>query len=399
MTVAQPAGESGVASLPWHIPIALGFTQTIQWGTLFYSFSILLPPIMRETGWTLDVVVGAFSAALVAEACTAAIVGVLLDRVGARWVMVLGSAVAALGLWLAGQAQAVWQFYAAWILIGATLPAALYQAAFAAVTLSFGAGSARRGMAVVAFAGGLASTVFWPVTAFFVDAIGWRQACTVLAATTLACALPHLLMPGAAAPRSHGSSRSVPEAVSPRPVYVALLLSYATMGLASGIVAVHLVPLLVEKGVGGSAVLLASLLGIAQVGGRLLEFALGARISLGAMTALSLALLGTAFLAFGLGHSPLMLGAALVMFGAANGVLTIMRGALPAHLFGASRYGSISGLLSAVHAIARAFGPLAVAWGREWSGSYTTGMAVVAVLCLLCIPPLRAITRAGRAQA
>ncbi|MFT8246849.1 MFS transporter [Roseomonas sp. BN140053] len=369
------------ARLPWRVPAALAVTQVVQWGTLFYSFSLLMPAIIGETGWGKEVVVGAFSAGLLAEAGAAMLVGWLLDRVGARWVMTAGSLASAAGLWLAGQIGTVWQLYAAWILIGATMPAALYQAAFAAVTTAFGAGEARRGIAVVAFAGGLASTVFWPATGLLVQVLGWREACSALAAMNLACALPHLLMPGAASPVPGAQDSATARGV-PRWSFSALICVYAAMGVASATIAVHLVPLLQDKGLGSSAALLASLVGCAQVAGRLMEFAAGARLSLRAVTALALTGVGTAFAALALGQTAAVLGIALILYGAANGVLTIMRGALPAHLFDTRRYGSVSGVLSAANAVARAAGPVAIAWSWESTGGYASGMMAVAVLCL-----------------
>ncbi|MBR0648595.1 MFS transporter [Roseomonas terrae] len=381
MNSTSPSGDTSARNLSWHVPATLGLTQIVQWGTLFYSFSLLMPAIVRDTGWGSGIVVGAFSAALLAEACTAMVIGLLLDRVGARWIMTAGSVVSALGLWLAGQVETIWEFYAVWILIGATMPAALYQAAFAAVAASSAPNSARRGMTVVSFAGGLASTVFWPATAFLVDSLGWRGACATLAALNLACALPHLLMPGPAAKRMKARGQQRADQSPPRVAFVLLLVAYATMGLASGIVAVHLVPMLSEKGLGASAVILASMVGVAQVLGRIVEFAVGSRASLRTVTAVSLMLLGISFVGLAVGHSVAVLGSALLLFGAANGVLTIMRGALPAQLFSVAIYGSVSGVLSAAHAVARAAGPLALAWSREHAASYSPGMLTVALLC------------------
>jgi hypothetical protein len=121
-----------------------------------------------------------------------------------------------------------------------------------------------------------------------------------------------------------------------------------------------------------------------------MEFAAGARLSLRAVTALALAGVGAAFAALALGQTAAILGIALILYGAANGVLTIMRGALPAHLFGTRRYGSVSGVLSAASAVTRAAGPVAIAWSWERTGGYAPGMMAIAVLCLGAIMLLRA---------
>jgi hypothetical protein len=386
------SGGSG-PRLPWRVPAALAVTQVVHWGSLFYGFSVLMPAIIAEMGWRRELVVGAFSAGLLAEAASAILIGMLLDRLGARRVMVAGSVAAALGLFLAGRVATPLQLYAAWIFIGATMAATLYQAAFAAVTAAFGAGAARRGIAVVAFAGGLASTVFWPLTSLLAEALGWRTACTALASMNLACALPHLLMPGAAPPAAAaGPAKAGAPGAWQGGSFGALTFVYAAMGVASAIVAVHLLPFLQERGLGTSAALLASLVGVAQVAGRVAEFAGGSRFSLPVVTILALAGVATAFAMLGLGQGALVLGLAVVLYGAANGVLTVMRGALPVHFFGAARYGTISGALSAANALARAAGPLAMAWAWERGGGYGPGMLAVALLCLAAILALGAIT-------
>ncbi|MCW8087523.1 MFS transporter [Sabulicella glaciei] len=389
-------------ALPWRVPAALAVTQVVHWGSLYYAFSVLMPAIIAETGWRRELVVGAFSAGLLAEAAAAVLAGFLLDRLGARTVMVTGSLAAAFGLVLAGQVQTPAQLYAAWILIGATMAATLYQSAFAAVTAAFGAGAARRGIAAVAFAGGLASTVFWPLTNLLVEALGWRQTCAALAILNLACAALHLLMPGRVVPQREEASLpdqgSALDTIASRR-FLALLLLYGATGFASATVAVHLVPLLQEKGLGASAAILASLVGVSQVLGRVAEFAGGGRLTLLTVTSLALVGVGGAFVMMGLGDGILLLGLAVALFGAANGILTIMRGALPAHLFGAARYGTVSGVLSAAGALARAAGPLAMAWAWERSGGYGPGMVAVALLLFAAILALKLATMpAGPSQ-
>lgn len=384
--------------LPLRVPVALGLTQVVHWGSLFYGFSVLMPALLAETGWRRDMVVGAFSAGLLAEAGAAVLTGLLLDRLGARRVMVAGSLLAGLGMWLAGRVQTPWQLYAAWIFIGATMAATLYQAAFAAVTAAYGE-AARRGIALVAFAGGLASTIFWPLTGYLVGELGWRATCTVLAVLNAACALPHLLMPGprrpGPAPAGAGDGAEGGMVLGWR--FAALLFVYAVIGIATAGIAVHLVPFLQERGLGASAAFLAGLIGIAQVAGRVAEFAGGGRLSLPALAQLALGGVGLACLLLAAGQGAWPLGLALLLYGAANGVLTIVRGALPIHVFGTARYGTISGLLSAGSALARAAGPLAMAWAWERSGGYGAGLAGLALLYLLAMPVLAAATRRGGA--
>jgi MFS family permease len=75
-------------------------------------------------------------------------------------------------------------FYAAWIWLGLGMAATLYNPAFAVVTRRF-AQDFRRAIITLTFLGGLASTVFIPLFAWWMELWGWRQALWALAALQL----------------------------------------------------------------------------------------------------------------------------------------------------------------------------------------------------------------------
>ncbi|MDF2984303.1 MAG: transporter, partial [Devosia sp.] len=62
---------------------ALGATQVIGYGTLYYAFSVLAPAIGAEFGWPPEWVFGALSVALLAGGFLAPVAGHLADRFGA----------------------------------------------------------------------------------------------------------------------------------------------------------------------------------------------------------------------------------------------------------------------------------------------------------------------------
>jgi predicted MFS family arabinose efflux permease len=296
----------------------------------------------------------------------------------------------------------MWQLYVVWTVLGVVMAATLYEAAFAAVTAAFGAAAARRGIAVVVFAGGLASTVFWPLTGLLVQEVGWRDACTVLAVMNALCAVPHaILLPGANGRRIVRRTDIRPGVVPEpglleacrQPRFWGLALVYAALGAGSSAVAVHLVPLLQERGAGAAAAALAGLVGVAQVAGRVAEFAGAGRLSLRQVGAMALAALPVAFALLAWGAQPILLAMAVILYGAANGTMTIVRGALPAQMFGAAHYGAVAGGLAACGAFARSIGPLAVAWLWEWGGGYAPAMLALALLATVAVVAFTAATR------
>src|SRR5919201_3662753 len=80
----------------WVLVGALGVTETISWGVLYYAFSVFLQPMEADLGWSRAATTGAFSLALVLSGFAAIPVGRWLDRHGARLLMSAGSCVGVL---------------------------------------------------------------------------------------------------------------------------------------------------------------------------------------------------------------------------------------------------------------------------------------------------------------
>src|SRR5437867_7132441 len=77
------------------IVFALSLTETTSYGILYYAFSVFLPSIEKEMGWSRAQTTGAFSLALLLSGLAAIPAGRWLDRHGARVLMTLGSSLAA----------------------------------------------------------------------------------------------------------------------------------------------------------------------------------------------------------------------------------------------------------------------------------------------------------------
>jgi MFS family permease len=135
--------------------------------------------------------------------------------------------------------------------------------------------------------------------------------------------------------------------------------------------------------------------GPAQVAGRLLYVAVGRNWPLRVLGAVVLAALPLAMTLFALGSS---LGALLVfavIFGMANGLVTIVRGGLVPLYFGRSHVGRIGGLMSAIGLFARAAAPVLTAWlllavpGYREVVLVLAGLGALAVLAFWAAGPPR----------
>ena len=132
------------------IVAALGVTQIIGYGTLYYSFSILAPDMAKDVGLSREAVFGTFSAALLAGGFAAPFMGSWMDRFGAARMMVLGSALCAALLLACAWSPAVWFFIGAVIATQVACGLVTYQAAFAAL-VAYAPRSASRNITSVSY--------------------------------------------------------------------------------------------------------------------------------------------------------------------------------------------------------------------------------------------------------
>jgi hypothetical protein len=163
---------------------ALGVAQIIAWGSLHYSIAVLAQPMARTLEVGVPTVLAAFSGALLASGLASPLTGRLLDRHGGRLIMAAGSLLAAASLGLIALASHPAVFISGWILAGVAMAATLYDAAFATVVALSG-GRHRQALTALTLLGGLASTVFWPLTYVLDQTWGWRAALAVFAALHL----------------------------------------------------------------------------------------------------------------------------------------------------------------------------------------------------------------------
>jgi MFS family permease len=382
MSVPPAAPESGRARLI----VALGVTQIVSWGSIYYGFALLLDPLQQALGADRTTVVGAFSAALLTSGLLATLVGRRIDRFGGRAVMTAGSVAAAALLAALSRVESVAALYAIWIGLGAVMAATLYEPAFAVVTQAFAAGY-RRAITLLTLFGGFASTVFWPLTTALIEAFGWRDALLVLAAINLCvCAPLHAWLLPAGGQDAHPSgaattSRTLAEVLR-EPSFYLLALAFLTNALLIAAIGVHLIALLRADGLSPAAAAgVGAIVGPMQVLGRIAEFAVGARVSAVNVGRVAVLLPPLALVALLVadGRGAWLLAFAC-LYGAGNGALTIVRGTVPVELYGRDHYGAVTGALATPGLIARAAGPIAAAALAALPGGYDAAVAMLIVL-------------------
>jgi hypothetical protein len=354
------------SGLPLSVVICgLGITQIIGWGTTYYALGALSLDIAATTGWPKTLIFGAFSAALLLSGLMSAWAGRLIDRVGGRRVMMAGSLLSALGLAIIGAFPNPVSYAAGWLVLGLAMRLATYDAAFASLA-QITPGGARRAISYLSLFGGLASTVFWPVSHYLSLGIGWNNALLLYAVLHIAVCLPihWAVLREAKGERDDGSPAAAAGARLPgslrRQALALFAAALALNGLVFSAISAHAVPLFAALGFEGEeAVFVAALIGPSQVASRMGEILMGRRISPIQLGLIAFGLLPVAIAIFaGLGFSWAAALAFAVLYGASNGLVTIAKGAVPLHLFGPRGYGEVLGIISAPNLVLNAAAPL-----------------------------------------
>jgi MFS family permease len=358
-----------MTSSPVLVP-ALSLTMLISWGSLYYAFALLAKPMEAELQASAALTMGAYSAGLVAWGLCAYPAGRLMDRIGGRRSMTLGSCLCGVLFAAWSVVESPWALYLVWAGLGAGMALTLYEPAFA-VLVAADPAAYRRRMALLTLAGGLASTVFWPLTQVLADALGWRGTVQVYAALhLLVCAplhwfaLPAGVPQAVAAPAAGGAAPSAGSALR-QALHSAnfwwLALSFVAFGFVNSAMATHMVPMLQSTGVGlVFAMTIAALIGPMQVAGRSTDLLLTGRVSSRTVGAIAVLLTPVALLVLWVAPAaPLLLYVFAAFYGAGLGLATIVRASAPLEVFGAAGYASVNGALHGPARLARAAGPLA----------------------------------------
>ena len=339
--------------------LALGTTQTLAWASSYYLPAILADPIGRDLGVSSNWIFAAFSASLVISALLGPRVGRQIDLVGGRQVLSISNLTLAAGLALLGFTYSIPMLIAAWLLLGIGMGFGLYDAAFAALGRIYG-DAARRPITGITLLAGFASTVGWPLTAWGLDTIGWRDTSFAWALAHIFIGLPlnFFMLPKIAGAKAKVTASAKPHIPINRTM-ILLAFAFAAAWSVTGAMAAHLPRILESTGATAlQAVAAGALIGPAQVFARIVEASLLARYHPLFSTKLACVMhpIGAVIVALGGGAAASVFA---IFHGAGNGVLTIARGTLPLAIFGPQNYGYRLGIIGAPARMAQAAAPLA----------------------------------------
>ena len=394
-----------------HLVGWLSLAQLISWGSVFYTFTLIMGPVEHELGLGRAESSLAFSLALLAEGLMAYPIGRWIDRGHERAVMTSGSLLASACLLAHGWVSSVVGLYAVWIGLGVAMAAVLYSPVFAIVTRRFPQ-DFRRAIITMTFLGGLASTVFIPLTAWLISDFGWRHAMMLLALLhLLVCAPLHaILLRHAPQPRiaSHTQSAAKPVpglAHHLRSAPFLLIGAFVVLMMAVTVaLPAHMVSLLREHGLSeGWVIAIPASIGAIQVLGRLLLYFFERHFDLHLANRLIPCLIPLGLIALlaapwtGSAQS-LVVMVFVVLWGVGNGMLTIVKGTAIAEYVNREHVASLNGALGVPLALARSAAPLGL--GLLWSpqSGYTLGLGALLCISMLGVAALAVAQKQSRAN-
>ena len=368
---------------------ALGIAQITAWGTTYYCLGVLAASITAETGWSRSLVFSGFTIALLSIGVVSVWAGRLIDRHGARPIMSLGTVLVTLGLFALSMVRSEAAYLCVWAFLGIGMRLVLYDAAFAAL-VQVAPSRGRMAISYLTLFGAFASTVFWPIGHYLNEALGWRQTLVAFAVIHLLVCLP-LNWFGLAwreAPSSSAAQAEKARAALDGPplkgrarsMAIALFAMVMSLnGFIFGVVSVHLVPLLEAAGLTAAvAVWVASLKGFAQFSGRVVEILFGAKLRAITVGRIAVGVLPVSFVVLLLaGGNVLAILVFTLVMGAAQGVITIVRGAVPLALFGREGYGAVLGLIATPVVVVNATAPTLFAMIVDRWGWQTAELALL----------------------
>ncbi|MBL0966694.1 MAG: MFS transporter [Blastomonas sp.] len=371
-------------------PIVLAAALAIGVGTMgigFYSLGLFVQPLQAEYGWSRASVSGAATFQQIGIFLSAPLVGWLADRWGARPIALasfVATPLALLALSRVGSSVVAWD--ALWLMVslaGAGTTPAIWARI---VSLRF---DAARGLALglMLMGTGTAAILAPALLGPIFEQSGWRTAVVVMAGATLAIGLPASLLVGTA-DRPAPGERHRGRFEASRQTLMLLLIAFLLGLIVAGLI-VHLVPLLIDRGMAATeAAQTAAIVGVAVLAARLVVGYLFDRFHAPYVAALFLLSPVVAALLLW-GGGPVTIAA--LMLGLAAGAEVDMLAYFTGRYAALANYGATYGGVLGIFCLGAGLGPMLFGAAHDGMGGYDAallGSALVLSLVVVLIATL-----------
>lgn len=389
-----------------YIIVLCAFISMVAILILPYSYGVFFKPMATELGWNRTVVSGAYSLSRIVAGLISIPMGILIDRTGARLVLIICGLVSGLGFLLVSQIDAIWQLFLVYgVIVG--LGSGIFAPMVSLVAKWFV--KKRAVMSGVVISGlGVATIVGPPVTNILVSTYGWRPsyiigglmvAAIVIIAAQFMRRDPHQTgqlvygeKPGAPKVEVVTDSLSLRQALATRQFWMFCLMSFCYAFSYMGMT-IHIVPYATDIGIDtASAASILATIGGTMVIGLVLMGTLGDKIGNKKTIIIGFILMSAAMTMLlcikELGHFYLF----AVIFGLAMSGISSQRPPMVATMFGIKSHGLIFGTIDNSFMLGAAAGPLMAGYLFDITGSYLAVFILntaIAILGLILIISLR----------
>jgi MFS family permease len=394
MPTPPHSGREG--SIPWLVIGTVWVTLAIASG-LYFSFPVFFVALVEEFGWSRGATAAAFSISSVVQGVISPLVGMLVDRLGPRRVMLGGACLLGVACTLSSRITSLGSLYLmVGVLAAIGVCAVSWVPSGALIARWF---TERRGsMMGLAFSGmGAGVLVMGPLAQWLIAGHGWRTAYLVLGVGTLVVLIPLIGVGIREAPAPPPRRSDAPEPVTARDArdevgdalrtraFWALFFAYLCTPLAVFSVVTHSVAFAVDHGFPRLFVAgIFGLTGLLSVVGRIsfgfaadrIGRATSATISYGCTAAGTLCLLSLE-----VWPHPAALYAYALLFGLGFGARGPIITAIASQLFPGRRFGVIYGFLSVGNGIGGGVAPWFGGFVHDVTGSYRIAFLIAMSFC------------------
>jgi len=355
------------------------------YGSWFYSFGVLLDPIIADTGWSEPSVAAVFSASSVIAGLGALAGGWFLDGFGSRMVFATAVVLGGGALFVAAGAQSLVVFAMAGAIGGGVLASLAFYHVTQTAAVRISPGAEDRAIAVLTIWGAFSSPIYLPLTAWLVTRFDWRVALRLLAVSAALALVMGALTVDTRHRRSATRSPIVGELRHSLRSGRArrLLTSQALAGIGVGTILVYQVPAMTAAGLAlGAASFWAGLRGFAQLGGRLPLMALVRRFGVTGSLRIAYLAIAVGSIALAFAGNQVLAATYSLAAGFGIGAVSPLIGMHAKDVFGQKSLGTAMGLVSLVFLLSNAAGPLAAAWLSGATGSRALAVGLSGVLMI-----------------
>ncbi len=381
------AAQDRVARYAWVVVAVLAVTLTIASGARFL-FGVVLKPISEEFGWNRAQLTGAVMLAMIVLSICQPLVGILIDRIGAKKILVGGIALLGISLIPFSFVTSLWQIY---LLYGLLMSFGLAAASPVLATSIVGRWfTTKRGLAMSVATSGSAfgQLLIVPIATWIMLTTSWQTTYRVLAVALLVVAVPLSAIFLRDAPRAAAAGEVPPaedgltlrEAIA-HPAFWILAFGFVVCGWTMAFPNTHFLAYADDMGMSVlHAANTISATAIFSVLGSVLLGLAADRFQRTSVLALTYALRGLAFLLLLL----LPAGTLLYVYGLVLGIswtaTTPLTAAIAADRYGPKHLGFIFGSLFTFMNLGFGFGSFLGGVIFEASGGYQTALIVNVVL-------------------